>query len=141
MTEGDRPRNSEDQNSDFSGLSAVIFNCTLKSSPEPSHTDRLIDVPGAIFKANGVAVEVIRPVDHHFAYGVQPDMTEHGAARDDWPQVWARVKAADILILATPIWLGEESSACRLVIERLYGMSGLLNERGQSVFYGRAAEL
>lgn len=123
----------------FSGLSAVIFNCTLKPSPKPSLTDRLIDFPRAIFMANGVAVEVVRPVDHHFACGVQPDMTEHGAYRDYLPSVWARVQAADMMILATLIWLGEESSACRLVIERLYGMSCLLNDRGQSLFYGRTS--
>jgi len=43
----------------------------------------VIDIPTAIFKANDIPVEVIRPVDHHIAYGVQPDMTEHGASRDD----------------------------------------------------------
>jgi multimeric flavodoxin WrbA len=127
----------ENHEFDFTGLSAIIFNCTLKPTPEPSHTDRLIDIPKAIFKANGIPVEVIRPVDLHIAYGVQPNMTEHGASRDDWPSIWPKVKAADILILATPIWLGEESSACRLVIERLYGMSGLRNDQGQSLFYGR----
>lgn len=127
----------ENHEFDFTDLSAVIFNCTLKPTPELSHTDRLIDIPKAIFKASGIPVEVICPVDHHIAYGVQPDMAEHGASRDDWPSIWPKVKAADILILATPIWLGEESSACRLVIERLYGMSGLRNDQGQSLFYGR----
>ena len=64
-------------------------------------------------------------------------MTEHGWDVDDWPALWEKVKAADILIIGTPIWLGEESSVCRVLIERLYGMSGILNDKGQSVFYGK----
>lgn len=122
---------------DFSDLKAVIINCTLKRSPERSHTDDLLSVPHQIMERNGVAVSQFRPVDHPIAYGVMPDMTEHGAATDAWPELWETVKEAEILVLGTPIWLGEESSACRLVIERLYGMSGLKNDKGQSFFYGK----
>ena len=63
--------------------------------------------------------------------------TEHGWDRDDWPAIFERVMAADILVLTTPIWLGEKSSVCTHVIERLYGNSHLLNERGQYAYYGR----
>jgi multimeric flavodoxin WrbA len=72
----------------------------------------------------GVAVTSIRAVDHELAPGVYPDMTEHGHARDDWPAIQEQVMAADILVLGTPIWLGEKSSVCTRVIERLYGYSG-----------------
>jgi multimeric flavodoxin WrbA len=64
-------------------------------------------------------------------------MTEHGWERDEWPTIYERVMAADILILLTPIWLGEKSSVCTRVIERLYGNSHLLNENGQWSYYGR----
>ena len=71
------------------------------------------------------------------APGVYPDMTEHGAASDDWPAIYERVEAADILVIGTPIWLGEKSSVCTRVIERLYGNSSQLNEQGQYAYYGK----
>ena len=64
-------------------------------------------------------------------------MTEHGWERDDWPAIFEQVMAADILVLCTPIWLGEKSSVCTQVIERLYGNSHLLNDAGQYAYYGR----
>lgn len=118
-------------------LSALFLNCTLKPSPELSHTDGLIFACTRIMEANNVAVEAIRPVDHDVAPGVSPDMTEHGSARDDWPGIYERVEAADILVLTTPIWLGEMSSVCARTIERLYAHSGQTNARGQYVYYGK----
>lgn len=122
---------------DFSDLRALFLNCTLKRSPELSHTGGLLDVARAIMEKNGVAVEMLRPVDHDIAYGVWPDMTEHGWERDEWPRIYEKVRAVDILVLGSPIWLGEKSSVCAKVIERLYANSGDLNERGQYAFYGR----
>ena len=122
---------------DFSDLSALFLNCTLKRSPERSHTEGLIHMSAAILREVGAAVEVIRPVDHALAFGVQPDMTAHGWARDDWPALLDKVMAADILVLGTPIWLGEKSSVCTQVVERLYSASAILNGRGQYAYYGR----
>ena len=122
---------------DFSDLRALFLNCTLKRSPEMSHTQGLIDISKAIMEKNGVSVEDLRPVDFDIAYGVWPDMTEHGWATDDWPQLANKVEAADILVLTTPIWLGEKSSVCTKVIERLYSRSGVLNREGQYAYYGR----
>ena len=122
----------------YDGLSAVFLNCTLKPSPQLSHTHGLMDVAVSIMQAAGCQTEVIRAVDYDLAPGVQPDMTKHGFAKDDWPQVSGRVMAADILVLGTPIWLGEQSSVCRRVIERLYAHSGERNEKGQSIYYGKA---
>ena len=124
---------------DFSDLRAIFLNCTLKRTGELSHTQGLIDISTAIMEANGVATEVIRPVDHYLAYGVWPDMTEHGWDHDDWPGILEKVMASDILIITSPIWLGEKSSVCTQVIERLYAASHLLNEAGQYAYYGRVA--
>ncbi|MEX2500900.1 MAG: NAD(P)H-dependent oxidoreductase [Trueperaceae bacterium] len=118
-------------------LRAAFVNGSLKPSSETSHTQGLMDVSRAILEANAVDVDVIRASDHVIAPGVQPDMTEHGADRDDWPALWPRVRDADILVLGTPIWLGERSSVISRVIERLYAMSGETNEHGQYVYYGR----
>jgi multimeric flavodoxin WrbA len=82
-------------------------------------------------------VTPVRAVDHDLAPGVQPDMTRHGLERDDWPELYARIKAADILVIGTPIWLGERSSVCGRVIERLYAQSADLNDKGQYVYYGK----
>ncbi len=122
---------------DFSDLRAVVLNCTLKRSPELSHTQGLADIAVAIMEANGVVVEVRRPVDFDIAPGVQGDMTEHGFATDEWPGLLSLVMAADILIVTTPLWLGEKSSVCTRVVERLYGTSHLLNDAGQYAYYGR----
>ncbi len=122
---------------DFSGLRAVYINTTLKKQPEESHTKLLMTASAGIMERQGVTVEQVHMLSHQVPPGVQPDMTEHGWDRDDWPMIWEKVRAADILVIGTPIWLGEESSVCRVLIERLYAMSGLLNDKGQSVFYGK----
>jgi len=122
---------------DYSSLRALFLNCTLKPSPEPSHTRTLIDVSAEIMEENDVDVEILRPVDYDLAPGVYEDMTEHGADADDWPDLYQKVLDAHILVLGSPIWLGEKSSVCQRVIERLYGNSGDLNDDGQYAYYGR----
>ena len=59
---------------DFSDLTALFLNCTLKRSPELSHTEGLVNLSRAIMEQNGVSVEELRPVDYDIAYGVWPDM-------------------------------------------------------------------
>jgi multimeric flavodoxin WrbA len=122
---------------DFGDLRAMFINCTLKRSPEVSNTQALADLSIAIMRRNGVHVDTVRAIDHEIASGVWPDMTEHGWERDDWPEIFEQVMAADIVVLLTPIWLGEKSSVCTQIIERLYGNSHLLNDAGQWAYYGR----
>lgn len=122
---------------DFSDLKALFINCTLKRSPDRSHTQGLIDIASAIMEKNGVAAETVRAVDHEIAYGVWPDMSEHGWKNDAWPAILEKVMAAEILVITSPIWLGEKSSVCTKVIERLYAASGQLNDDGQYAYYGR----
>jgi multimeric flavodoxin WrbA len=124
---------------DFTGLKAIFINCTLKRSPEVSHTEALVDASAAIMFKHGVQVEVVRAVDHDIATGVYPDMREHGWESDAWPDIYPQVLDSDILVVAGPIWLGDNSSITKQVIERLYALSGWLNDRGQCVFYGRVA--
>src|SRR6056297_999407 len=123
---------------DFSDLNALFLNCTLKPNPNESHTETLIEVSQSIFEKNDVSTEIIRPVDYDIAPGVYPDITEHGFQKDDWPEIQQKVMNANILIIGSPIWLGEKSSVCTKVIERLYGYSGNLNDAGQYAYYGRA---
>ena len=122
---------------DFSDLRAMFVNCTLKRSPEVSNTEGLAAISMEIMRRNGIKVEALRAVDHEIPVGVWPDMTEHGWEADEWPAIFARVLAADILVLCTPIWLGEKSSVCTKVVERLYGNSSQVNAAGQYVYYGK----
>lgn len=122
----------------YSDLRAVIFNGTLKPSPAVSNTDGLLAIPLGIMRGLGVRADVVRTVNHAFPPGVQPDMREHGWERDDFPDIYKELVApADIIVLATPIWLGDQSSQTRLIVERLYGWSGELNDAGQWSYYGK----
>lgn len=122
----------------YKDLKALFINCTLTKSPEPSHTQRLINASAHIMQDQGVQVDMIRAVDHDIASGVYPDMREHGWTTDEWPKLYKRVLSADILVLAGPIWLGDNSSQMKKIIERLYACSGEINDKGQWVYYGRA---
>lgn len=123
--------------SEFTDISALYVNTSLKKRPGDSHTRLLLDASAAIMEKNGITVDHIHFAAHQVAPGVYPDMTQHGWERDEWPELWKKVLAADILIIGTPLWLGEESSLCRILIERLYAMSGELNDKGQSIYYGK----
>ena len=122
---------------DFKGLKAFYINCTLKKSPEVSHTQGLMEVSMDIMKKEGVAVELIRFIDHDVASGVYPDMTKKGWDKDEWTELSKKVLDADILVIGTPIWLGEKSSEAQKLIERLYSLSGETNSKGQYIYYGR----
>ena len=122
---------------DFSDLKALFFNCTLKKSPELSHTEGLWKISRAIMEKNKIHVDEIRPVDHKIAFGVWGDMREHGWDYDDWPQIYEKVKEANILVIGTSIWLGEQTSVCTQLIERLYANSHILNKNGQYADYGK----
>lgn len=121
----------------FQNLSAVFINCSLKRSNDESHTQRLMDKAISEMTSQGVEVSVVRAADHNIPPGVQMDMTKEGWAKDDWPPIQQRIYDADIVVIGTPIWLGEKSSVCSRVIERMYGYSGELDERGQYKYYGR----
>ncbi|NEW34452.1 flavodoxin family protein [Nocardia cyriacigeorgica] len=121
----------------FAGLRALFINATLKPSPEVSNTEGLVDRSAGIMRQHGVQVEIIRAIDHDIATGVWPDMTEHGWERDAWPALFEKVMAAHILVLCGPIWLGDNSSVMKRVVERLYACSSLLNDAGQYAYYGR----
>jgi multimeric flavodoxin WrbA len=123
---------------DFTGLKAIFFNGTLTKSPDPSHTEKLIKISQDIMQKHGIKTELIRTIDHPgIATGVWPDMSEHGWPKDEWPEIFKRVMEADILVLAGPIWLGDNSSETKKVIERLYACSSILNDQGQYAFYGK----
>jgi multimeric flavodoxin WrbA len=127
----DKPKLSYDR------LKALYINCTLKKSPGKSNTQGVVDISMNIMKKNGVKVEEIRAIDYDIATGVYPDMREHGWSSDEWPELFKKVQAADILIIAGPIWLGDNGSVTKRIIERLYACSSKLNDAGQWVYYNK----
>lgn len=122
---------------DFTELKALFLNGTLKKSPEVSNTEGLAKISMNIMKKEGVVVEMVRVVDYNVATGVYPDMREHGWKTDEWPKIQKKVMAADILVICGPIWLGDNSSITKQIIERLYASSSILNNKGQYAYYGR----
>lgn len=114
-------------------LKALILNATLKSSEEKSHTEALAEKVQEIYKDEKIDSEIIRLADYNIAYGISPDMGEG----DEWPLIFEKVKESDILIIGTPLWLGEKSSIATLAIERLYGNSGETNDKGQAIYYNK----
>src|SRR3954451_12214490 len=122
----------------FDDLRAVIFNGTLKRSPQPSQTDGLLALARGVMERVGAAVDEVRTVDHEIPPGVWPDMTTQGYKRDDFAALYRDLVApAGIILLAGPIWLGDQSSMTRKIIERLYAYSGEVNANGQWSYYGK----
>lgn len=116
-------------------LSALAINCTLKKSPEVSNTEALIRNVFKILEDKGVSCDILRPVDYDVKYGVTSDEGDG----DQWPEILTRVKAADILIIGTPIWFGHRSSIASKVIERLDGTYNETNSVGQYPLYNKVA--
>ncbi len=85
-------------------LHALFLNCTLKASHEPSNTEALIRDVIAYWKQEDVTSEIVRIVDHQVAFGV----TEDEGNGDEWPVIFEKVKRADIVVIGTPLWLGEK---------------------------------
>lgn len=116
-------------------LRAIALNCTLKGSPEPSSTDRMIRLLSDAFRSHDVEVEVLRVVDHHVAEGVTSDEGDG----DEWPAIRQKILDAQIFLLATPVWVGNPSSVCRKVIERLDAFLGETDDQGRMVSLDRVA--
>jgi len=114
-------------------VKAILLNCTLKGADETSNTAALLQESVDIFEKEGVDTEVIRLSDYKVAHGVSVDEGDG----DEWPLLFEKIKAAEILIIGTPLWLGEKSSIATQAIERLYGASSNTNDKGQSIHYNK----
>jgi multimeric flavodoxin WrbA len=116
-------------------MRALVLNCTLKGSPTPSNTQALADVVIAALRADGVEVEVVRVVDHHIPPGVETDLGEG----DEWPRLHDVLLHSDILVMATPTWLGQPSSVAKLVLERMDAMISETKQDGTYAAYNKVA--
>jgi multimeric flavodoxin WrbA len=118
-------------------LKILAFNCSLKSArgKEKSSTDVLLQQMLDEFEEFGAKGEIVRAVDHNIKPGVQSDE----GRGDDWPKLRKRVIAADIIIMGTPIWLGQPSSVAKRVLERLDAFLDETDDRGRMPSYGKVA--
>jgi multimeric flavodoxin WrbA len=118
-------------------LKAIAFNATLKSktSGEQSSNDRMIGLISDALAKYDVKTESIRLADFNIRPGVSSDEGEG----DDWPKLRKKVLDADILILGTPIWLGQPSSVAKRALERMDAFLEETDKQGRMVSYGRVA--
>ncbi|GAA0445350.1 flavodoxin family protein [Streptomyces stramineus] len=116
-------------------MRALALVCTLNASPTPSSSHLLADQVMAALAEGGAQTETVRVADHDVRPGVAVDMGEG----DAWPALRAKVMAADILLIATPIWLGHPSSICQRVLERLDAELSETDDQGRMLTYGKVA--
>ena len=117
-------------------MRALVLNATLKSSPEPSNTEALARVVAGALEAEGVEVSWVRLADHRIDPGVVSEAVSDG---DEWPMIHEKLVGADILIMATPTWVGQPSSLCQRAIERMDAMLSETDDAGRPVAYNKVA--
>jgi multimeric flavodoxin WrbA len=118
-------------------LRAIAFNSTLKSSvaQEKSSTDRMLQLIADELKKFDVETEIIRLAD----YNVKPGVTSDEGEGDAWPALRQKVLDAQIVLLGTPIWLGQPSSIAKRVMERMDAFLEETDDQGRMVSYGIVA--
>ena len=121
----------------MASLRALALCCTLKKSPAPSSSDLIAREILAALADHDVDGDLVRVVDHDVRFGVSTDEGDG----DAWPQIRAQVMAADILVMATPIWMGQPSSVIKMVLERLDAELSETDEQGRLSTYGKVAVL
>jgi multimeric flavodoxin WrbA len=117
-------------------MKALVINCTLKTSPDPSNTHALATVVAGQLEQYGAEVEIIRAVDMDIRPGVVSEAVGPG---DQWPQVHEKLLASQILVMASPTWLGRPSSVAQRVLERMDAMLSETDDDGRPVAYNRVA--
>jgi multimeric flavodoxin WrbA len=116
-------------------MKALVINCTLKPSPDTSNTEALAKVVIDRLRTEDVEVTEVRAVDKNLKPGVETDMGEG----DEWPPIHDALLAADILVIATPTWLGRPASVTQRVLERMDAMISETDDSERPVAYGKVA--
>lgn len=117
-------------------LTAIALNCTLKSGPAPSSTELLLSQVLDALKKYEVTGKQIRVADHNVLFGVK---SEAEGPNDGWPAIRQQILDADILIMGTPIWMGQPGSICKMVMERMDAFLSETDDQGRLVSYGKVA--
>jgi len=113
-------------------MKALYLNCSLKSSSDQSNTEALMKESMAILGDQGIETELVRIADKQIDAVMDP---KH---EDDWTgEIYPKILAANILVIGSPIWIGNMASHATKVLERLYAHSAETNDKGQYAYYGR----
>lgn len=116
-------------------LRALVLNGSLKHADELSNTEDLSRLVLEHMAPHGVDAEVIRLADCALPVGLGFRESD----KDDWPALVTRLKAADIVLFATPIWWGGRSSLMQRVIERMDALDEEYIASGRSGLYNKVA--
>ena len=116
-------------------MTAIALNCTLKPSPGESSTDKLLREILEALGRHDVQGDIVRVVD----LNIKPGVTSDEGGGDEWPELRDRILASDILVVGTPIWLGQPSSVCKRVLERMDAFLGETDDRNRMPSYGKVA--
>jgi multimeric flavodoxin WrbA len=118
-------------------LKALALNGTLKpsSTKDKSSTDKMLQLIADEFSAHDVQTEILRLAD----YDIKPGVTSDEGDGDAWPEIRGKILAADILVVGTPIWLGQPSSVCKRALERMDAFLEETDDNGRMVSYGKVA--
>lgn len=116
-------------------MKALILNCTLKPSPAISNTEALAKEFIAELEQLGVQTTFIRVADHHIITGIKSDLGEG----DAWPAILEELLASEILIIATPTWMGTMSSEALKVLERINGLYPKHDAQNRPVTFNKVA--
>ena len=117
-------------------MRALVLNATLKPSPEASNTEALARIVTDALSAEQVEVSFVRLADHRIDPGVVSEAISDG---DEWPGIHEQILGADILIMATPTWLGQPSSLCQRALERMDAMLSETDDQEIPVAYNKVA--
>ncbi|WP_334163353.1 flavodoxin family protein [Phenylobacterium sp.] len=116
-------------------MKALVLNCTLKASPEVSNTEALARVVMDQLERDGIGAEMVRLVD----LDIKPGVTSDEGGGDEWPKVREKLAGAEILIVATPTWMGQMSSVAKRALERLDALLSETDDQGRSPAMGKVA--
>ncbi len=110
-------------------LKSLILNCTLKPSPQVSNTEALARVLMQALEKRGVESEILRVLD----YDVRPGVSSDEGNGDEWPKIRSKILASDILVMASPTWLGQPSSVAKRALERMDAMLSETDDQGRPI--------
>ena len=117
-------------------MKALVLNCTLKPSPQESNTEALANIVIKEMERLGVKTTLIRIADRNVMTGIKSASQGDG---DGWPAILEELLASDILIMASPTWVGTLSSIAMKVLERINGLYSAVNDHGQPVTFNKVA--
>ncbi len=117
------------------GVTALVLVCTLKATPAESSSNLLGTQILEALGEQGVEGEIVRVVDHDVRFGVSTDEGDD----DGWPAIRTKMLDADILVISTPIWMGQPASVCKMVLERLDAELSETDDQGRLLTYGKVA--